>query len=42
MQKAGAKARWGGRIRDLLFSLGVLAAASGICLLLSQVNDDNR
>ena len=26
MQKAGAKARWGGRIRDLLFSLGVLAA----------------
>ena len=37
MQKAGAKARWGGRIRDLLFSLGVLAAASGICLLLSAI-----
>lgn len=42
MRKAEAKARWVGRIRDLLFSLGVLAAASGICLLLSQVNDDNN
>ena len=42
MRKAEAKARWVGRIRDLLFSLGVLAAASGICLLLAQVNDDNN
>ncbi len=42
MQKARPGMRWAGVLRDLLFSLGVLAAASGICLLLSKVNDDNN
>ena len=42
MQKARESLRKKGVIWSLLFSLTVLAAAAGICLLLSQVDDDNN
>lgn len=42
MQKARESLRKKGVIWSLLFSLLVLAIAAGICLLLSQVDDDNN
>ena len=42
MQKTRESLRKKGVIWSLLFSLTVLAVAAGICLLLSQVDDDNN
>ena len=42
MQKARERLRKKGVICSILFMLTVLASAAGICLLLSQVDDDNN
>ena len=42
MQKTRESLRKKGILWSLLFSLTVLAVAAGICLLLSQVDDDNN